>query len=502
MTVGRHDVLEPTQPDHDVFPGTETGTEGYANAIDLARDALVAEIRSGSAPYSGADPDRLAERFAERTVLPETGQPLAETIAEVREDVLSDTVDVYDADCVAHLQCPPTAPALAAETLIAGSNQSMDSFDQAPAPSVCEERVVDALCSLFGYPEGSDGVFTSGGTQSNFQALLLAREWVYRERFDRDAKHDGVGAEADRLRIVTSEAAHFTAAQAAAQLGLGEESVVQVATDERYRMDADALDATLADLHDRDLVPFALVGTAGTTDHGALDPIPNLADRADNHDLWLHIDAAYGGALALSDRERHRLDGIERADSVSVDFHKLFYQPISCGAFLLRDGDRFELQARNAAYLNPERDDDRGVPNLVGKSIQTTRRFDALKPYVTFRTLGRTYLADCIEYVVDLARAVAVDVRADERLELACQPELSTVLFRYVPDKGDPNKVNRTIRERLLLDGRAVVARTTIGSEVYLKFTILNPRITRSSLRDLLAAVVKHGTTIEAEASQ
>ncbi|PCR88783.1 pyridoxal phosphate-dependent decarboxylase family protein [Natrinema ejinorense] len=487
-------------PLDDAFLGSDAGSAAYAAATDAATRAVVTATNRAT-PYSGADPDALRDRFADRRVLPESGQPVEETLAEVTDDVLSDVVGVFDPGCVAHLQCPPTIPGLAAEVLVAGTNQSMDSFDQAPAPSVCEERVVSELCDLVAFPAGADGVFTSGGTQSNFQGLLLARAWFCRDRFDRDVQAEGLPSRADDLRVVTSEAAHFTAAQAAAQLGLGEDCVVEVPTDDSYRMDLDALDSTIADLRADGTRPFALFGTAGTTDHGAVDPLSELARRATEHDLWFHVDAAYGGALLLSDRERATLDGIAQADSVAVDFHKLFYQPISCGAFLLRNGSRFRLQDRNAAYLNPETDDESGIPNLVGKSLQTTRRFDALKPYVTFRTLGRERLADWVEYVVDLATATSADVRDHPDLELVCEPQLSTVLFRYRPDEGDPDEINPAIRGRLLRDGRAVIARTEVDGEATLKFTLLNPRATRSSLRGLLESVVEYGTEIERERS-
>ncbi|ACV49421.1 pyridoxal phosphate-dependent decarboxylase family protein [Halomicrobium mukohataei] len=502
MSGGAPDATERLDqpPVDDAFLGSDEGNRAYAAAADAATRAVVTATDRAT-PYSGADPDTLRDRFAGRRVLPERGQSVEETLGEVTDEVLSSVVGVFDPDCVAHLQCPPTIPGLAAETLVAGTNQSMDSFDQAPAPSVCEERVVDALCDLLSFPAGADGVFTSGGTQSNLQGLLLAREWYCRERLDCDVQTEGLPADADDLRVVTSEAAHFTAAQATAQLGLGEDAVVEVPTDDGYRMDPDALDATLADLTAAGCRPFALLGTAGTTDHGAVDPLPALADRAAEHDLWFHVDAAYGGALLLSERERSTLDGIDRADSVAVDFHKLFYQPISCGAFLLGDGSQFRLQDRNAAYLNPEADDEAGVPNLVGKSLQTTRRFDALKPYVTFRTLGRERLADWVEYVVDLATAVGDDVRDHPELELVCEPQLSTVLFRYRPDEGDPDEINPAIRDRLLRAGRAVIARTEVGGTATLKFTLLNPRATRSSLRALLESVVEHGTEIERERS-
>ncbi|WP_137286404.1 pyridoxal phosphate-dependent decarboxylase family protein [Halorussus salinisoli] len=483
----------------ELFLGTDAGNDAYREAVSQASEAVVEAFAENATPYSGVAPGRLDDRFAESECLPDEGQPLAETIEEVGDDVLSDSVGVSDSRCVAHLHCPPLVPALAAETAIAATNQSLDSWDQSPAATHVERRMVDRLCELFDYGSGGDGVFTSGGTQSNFEGLLLARNWFARERFGRRVEETGLPHEAKAMRILCSEAAHFTAKQAAAHLGLGENAVVTVPTDDGYRMDSEALDATLADLRQRDEEPFALVGTAGTTDFGSIDPLDALADRANEHDLWFHVDAAYGGALALSETHREKLTGIERADSLAVDFHKLFYQPISCGALLVRDGERFDLIERSAAYLNPE-EDDLAAPNLVSKSVQTTRRFDALKPYVTFRTLGRERLATLVESTLELADDVAALLADAPDFELVNDPTLNAVVFRYRPaGVGDERvgRLNAALREALLRNGDAVVGRTEVEGTTSLKFTLLNPKTTVEDVADVLDAVRNRARTIE-----
>ena len=503
-------------PASDLFLGGEGGLAAYADAIDRARDAVVAAHADRDQPYSGRSHAELRAAVdrafgggeASETPrgtgetgdaggdrgFPDEGVGLDAAVADVREAVLDDSVFVSDPTCAAHLQCPPLVPALAAEVLLTAFNQSMDSWDQAPAATAVEERTVAALSDAFDYPSTADGVFTSGGTQSNLMGLLLARNRRVEEAYGRDPQAAGLPPEADDMRILCSEAAHFTAEQAAAQLGLGEDAVVHVATDDRRRMRPEALDAALDDLTDRGLDPFAVVGTAGTTDLGAIDPLEALADRAEERDFWFHVDAAYGGALALSDAHRDRLAGVERADSLAVDFHKLFYQPLSCGAFLVRDGDEFGRIARNAAYLNPEGDD---APNLVAKSVQTSRRFDALKPYLTFRALGRERLAELVESTLRLADDVADRIAADPYFELAAEPSLDTVVFRCTPDRDHPtldadewaDRLNREVRDRLLDDGAAVVARTEVDGRAYLKFTLLNPLATVADAADVLGQI-------------
>ncbi|MBX0322489.1 aspartate aminotransferase family protein [Halomicroarcula sp. F13] len=467
-----------------------------------ATEAVVETVADGDAPYTGRSPEALAEQF-DAPVVPEGGVGLDAAIDEVAETVLAHSVATSNPRCSAHLQCPPMVPGLAAEAMLTAANQSLDSFDQAPAATVLEQRVVDALCGLFDLPSGADGVFTSGGTQSNFQGLLLARDRYCHRAFGRDVQAEGLPPEADSLRVVCSETAHFTVKQAAHHLGLGEDAVVTVPTDDGHQMDVAALDRTLADLTDRGRRPFALVGTAGTTDFGAVDPLDELVDRAAEHDLWFHVDAAYGGALALTDDHADRLSGIELADSVAVDFHKLFYQPISCGAFLLRDGENFRSMARNAAYLNPTAHDEGGVPNLVAKSVQTTRRFDALKPYVAFRAVGRERFGTLVESTLELADDAAALLNDAEDFELLSDPTLNTVVFRYRPREGigdeTVSRLNAALRRRLLDDGRAVVARTTVDGVTSLKVTLLNPTATLDDVAAMLDVVRDCGRDALAE---
>jgi L-2,4-diaminobutyrate decarboxylase len=486
----------------ELFLGSETGNTAYREAMQRAVEAVLDSFATHENPYSGRSPATLADQF-EEPIIPENGTGLDTAIDEAADNVLRHSVTTSDPRCAAHLQCPPMIPGLAAEAMLTATNQSLDSFDQAPAATVLEQRVVDALCELFELPDSADGVFTSGGTQSNFQALLLARDRYCHREFGQDVQATGLPSAADSLRVLCSENSHFTGKQAAHHLGLGEDALVTVPTDHEGRMDLDALDATLADLEAQKGEPFALLGTAGTTDFGSIDPLNGLADRAADHDLWFHVDAAYGGALALTDDHDALLDGIERADSIAVDFHKLFYQPISCGAFLLRDGDDFEWMARNAAYLNPEEHDEAGVPNLVSKSVQTTRRFDALKPYVAFRALGRKGMATLVDETLELADGAASLLDSADDFELLGEPTLNTVVFRYRPrermNDRAVSRLNATVRHRLLYDGRAVVARTEIEGVTSLKFTLLNPTATLDDVAAMLETIRECGTGVVSE---
>lgn len=492
--------MHPERFENRFLSNSQESISAYRSAIAAAQDVLIKAFACQEKPYSGANPEKLAAAFAKLDPYPTTGKQLQTILNELSATILNHAVVVSHPTCVAHLHCPPLIPALAAEVLISASNQSMDSWDQSPAATLLEQRLARWLCQWFGYDSAADGVFTSGGTQSNFMGLLLARDYYAQTHLNCSVQRQGLPPQAQCFRILCSTVSHFTIRQAAALLGLGEEAVVAVETDRHNRLCPAAVERKLRELQAEDLLPVALVATAGTTDFGSIDPLPELAVLAQKHQLWLHVDAAYGGGLILSDRHRHQLAGIAAADSIAVDFHKLFYQPISCGAFLLRDRTHFHLIERHADYLNPEANEAAGVPDLVTKSVQTTRRFDALKLWVSLQALGQKGFAEIVDTTIELAQETAGLIEADAVLELANYPTINAVVFRYCPPHTQAinlNQINHRIRTSLMQSGEAVIAQTQIAQQVYLKLTLLNPRTTRAQITAILNEVKRLGNCMK-----
>ncbi len=333
--------------------------------------------------------------------------------------------------------------------------------------------------------------------------LLLARDTFLRKQWNWSAQKSGLPPEARQLRILCSEVAHFTVEKSAMQLGLGTDSVVRVAVDNHFRMDPAALRAALAVLQFQNLLPMAIVATAGTTDFGSIDPLPALAASAREANTWLHVDAAYGGALLFSSDHRAKLAAIEHADSLSIDFHKLLWQPIPCSVFLVREARHFDSIKMHADYLNPDpdldKDEDEGVPNLVTTSLLTSRRFDALKLWISLQSLGRTQLAAMINRTIALAAYAGETVRNTPSLELICEPQLTTVVFRYVPQQPglDADRINASIRRRLFESGSAVIGHTRVRGRQCLKFTCMNPATSEGQMQELIEAVVAQGKELE-----
>lgn len=519
------DVLRALRPE----PGTElSGGVGGAGALEpLVRDVLGA-LAEGAArrggPVAAGAPAAIEAAVAE--VFRTAKGPAA--LGGLTELLAYGSADPADPACAAHLHCPPLAVAVAADLAVSALNPSQDSWDQAPAATALETLLLQELAAMLGYdPAEAAGVLTSGGTESNLMGLMLARDQMLGAATGRQIELTGVpragagvglGAVAGaRPRILASEAAHFSVQRAAALLGLGEDSVIPVAVDSRLRMRTGALAAKLEQCVERGQLPVAIVATAGTTDTGEIDPLRESAELAARYGAWLHVDAAYGGGALLSDRLAPLLDGIELADSVSLDWHKLGWQPAAAGIFLVRRSQTYASLARRAVYLNPADDEEAGYPSLLGLSLRTTRRADAFKIAVTLRTLGREGLGRLVDACHELAVAGARAVAAHPRLELhggggpgggpgGGDPVLTAFLFRYVPaegaaDEARTDRLNASLRRRLLREGGAVVGRTELPGEgagrVRLKLTLLNPRVTVGEVERLLAAVVAAGVAEE-----
>ncbi|MFI1441208.1 pyridoxal phosphate-dependent decarboxylase family protein [Streptomyces fructofermentans] len=494
------------------------GPDTLRPLLDTVLDALRAgaEARGGPLPAGGPGPVAARVRAALGEVLPPHGDATAlHTLVRALAEGAADPADPL---CAAHLHCPPLAVAAAADLAASVLNPSLDSWDQAPAASALEALVTEALAAEV-YPQaaartgtqaraqprtqagaapdadphgrtpttggtptgttapsppgterpgGSDALVTTGGTESNQLALLLAREL-----------HGG------GVRLVCGANAHHSLHRAAWLLGLPEPVTVPAPAG---TMDPVALDEALTRLPGP-RGSLLVAATAGTTDAGLVDPLPGIADLCRAHGARLHIDAAYGGGLLFSDRHRARLTGLDRAHTVTLDLHKLGWQPVAAGLLAVRDRDELAVLDHRADYLNADDDTEAGLPDLLGRSLRTTRRPDILKIAVTLRTLGRSGLGALVDQVCAHADEFARLVRRHPRFELHDRPTLSTVLFRPA---GATDDTVAAVRRTLLTEGRAVLGRARLDDRLWLKVTLLNPHTGPGDLAALLDLVEGH----------
>ncbi|PLV57832.1 aspartate aminotransferase family protein [Erwinia sp. B116] len=481
-----------------ILAASAESTEAYQQAIAQTSAAVVQWLQQPEM-YQGKSVAELRERIQ----LDFNAQGLGNQAAIERaiEYFLKDSLSVHHPQCVAHLHCPSLVISQAAEVLINATNQSMDSWDQSPSATIMEVKLIEWLRTRVGYQAGDAGVFTSGGTQSNLMGLMLARDAFFARQGHSIQQH-GLTGDLRKIKVLCSENAHFSVQKNMALMGLGYQSVTLVKTDEFARMDINDLREKVAQAQANGEQILAIVATAGTTDAGAIDPLREIAQLAAEQQIWVHVDAAWGGALLMSEQYRHYLDGIELVDSITLDFHKQYFQTISCGAFLLKEARHYELMRYQAAYLNSEFDEAAGVPNLVSKSLQTTRRFDALKLWMGLEALGQQQYAAIIDHGVTLAQQVAGYVTEQPELELVMKPQLASVLFRFRPaalanaSDADIALLNQKIGDKLLESGRANVGVTEANGITCLKVTLLNPTVTLQDIIKLLDLVELTGNEL------
>ncbi|KOT94261.1 MULTISPECIES: lysine decarboxylase DesA [Streptomyces] len=460
----------------------DTTAEQYRRSVTEGVERVAARIATTDRPFTGVAVDALSRRIDGIDL----DRPLRDTAAvldELEDVYLRDAVYFHHPRYLAHLNCPVVIPALLGEAVLSAVNSSLDTWDQSAGGTLIERKLIDWTTARIGLGPAADGVFTSGGTQSNLQALLLARE---------EAKAESL---AD-LRIFASEVSHFSVKKSAKLLGLGPDAVVSVPVDHDKRLQAVALARELEHCVRDGLVPMAVVATAGTTDFGSIDPLPEIAGLCEQYGVWMHVDAAYGCGLLASLKYRDRIAGIERADSVTVDYHKSFFQPVSSSAVLVRDAATLRHATYHAEYLNPRRMVQERIPNQVDKSLQTTRRFDALKLWTTLRVMGADGIGELFDEVCDLAAEGWKLLAADPRFDVVVEPSLSTLVFRHVPaavtDPAEIDRANLYARKALFASGDAVVAGTKVAGRHYLKFTLLNPETTPADIAAVLDLIAGH----------
>ncbi len=486
-----HRTHPPTPPPHPASPSSASppnpaprAHSAPASPASPSRPTPASPAAAFSPAPSGGPSASAAAVAALTPLLPTDGIGAEAALRELTTAFVAGSVDPAEPWCAAHLHGPSLAVAAVADLVISSVNPSMDSWDQAPFASALERALAAELAALcFPAAPAPDGLITSGGTESNLLGLLLAREQA-----------------GGSVTPVCGSNAHHSVARAAWLLGLPEPVVVDC-VDERIR--PESLRAVLAEITG----PAVVVATAGTTDAGAIDPLPAIADIAGEHDARLHVDAAYGGTLLFSPSRAPLLAGLDRADTVTVDLHKLGWQPIPAGLLISADAADLVPLAIAADYLNAEDDLEAGMPDLLGRSLRTSRRADAFGVAVSMRALGRAGLAGLIDRCCANATDLAEAVDAHSDLRLWHSPALTTVLLRpVIADQLDPaegDELVADLRRHLLDTGSAVLGRARIANpdgtdSRWLKLTLLNPTVTVADYLPLLDLIADTARAIRA----
>lgn len=393
---------------------------------------------------------------------------------------------------------PPALPiSIVGELLAQWTNQGVDLWACSPVASLVEEEVVRWLCDLVGYGDGSFGVLTSGGVMANVMAMTVARDVHLPRLLGRDGPPRG--ADLERVRVYASDQTHFSIARALDLLGFPRQTLRVLPSDERFRLRTENVSEAIAEDRRVGLVPFAISAVTGSTNTGSVDPVGELAEVAGREGLWLHVDAAYGGAVRLSGRHRDRVRDLELADTITLDPHKWFFQPHDIGGLLVRRREHLsQTFHRSPEYYRSAHVE--GEPlDWYGYSLEGTRRFRGLKLWLSWKFLGTEGFGHLIEHTMDLAAHLAERCREGEDLEaLPAEPELSVVCFRHLPGgheraaRVDPNVLDRyqdRLQRALEVSGEGWLSTTRLRGRTYLRAGILNYLTTQEDVDGLLATL-------------
>ena len=382
----------------------------------------------------------------------------------------------------------PSTPVGAYGDLIASAlNANITCWRSGPAGTELEQLVVRWLGSLINYDQNAKGLLTSGGSMANMIPLLVA----IRRKLGSQASQKGLWGLSPMI-LYTSEEAHMSIAKAADILGIGRDNVHVIPCDDRHRMRVDSLRQHIeTDLH-AGLRPSCVVASAGTVNTGVVDPLEEIANVAADFDLWFHVDGAYGAPGVLDKRKKDLFRGLDRADSVSLDPHKWLYVPVDAGCFLFRDPNEIRAtfgadEAHNADYIKIHGHSDDEAFAYWDYGVELSRRFRALKVWLTLSYYGARRIAEAVSNDISLAAYMGELVFAAEDFERLAPVELSICCFRYLPagwKTSDPrlDQLNERIMTRVQADGRAYLSNATVNGHFALRACITNFRTTKSDI--------------------
>ncbi len=438
-----------------------TGGLGDANAWD-------GEFRQVLEDRLGMDP-------------PEDGRPAAEVLTQVVRDVLPFAARLDHPRFFGFVPSSPTWPGVVADFLAAGFNINSCTWLVSSGTSQLELVVVDWMRGWLGYPETAGGLLTSGGSAASVEALVAARE---------------AAGHPERPTVYMSDQAHSALKRAAVIAGVRREHLSLIGSDDDFRIDMAELRRRVDDDRANGLVPMAVCANAGSASTGAVDPLAEMADFCAREGIWLHVDAAYGGFSVVTEEGRNLLRGIELADSVGMDAHKLFFQPYEAGALMVKNA--VHLEDAFAIGHDVLQDTVWGAnhPNFADRGLQLSRAARALKIWMSVQTFGMTAFRAAVQNGLDLARRAEQYVESSPMLELMAPVSLGIVCFRVNPggfDDAGVEEANRKVLTRVFWDELAFFSSTSLNGVFSLRLCIVNHTTTWEDVRRTLDLVVRFG---------
>jgi glutamate/tyrosine decarboxylase-like PLP-dependent enzyme len=430
-----------------------------------------------------------------REDIPQKGQDALDVLQRTERDVLSNMMHTSHPRFFAFIPGPGNFIGAMADALASGYNVFAGTWLEGAGPAQVELVTLDWLRSACGLPARAGGLFTSGGSAANLAALAAAR-------------HVALEGEMQGAVAYVSDQTHSSMERAFRILGFGPEQVRKLPSDGQYRLSLAALRAAVQ--HDRSagLRPFCVIATPGTTNTGAIDPLPQLAAFCRRENLWLHADGAYGAAAVFCERGRRLLEGLGEVDSLSIDPHKWLFQPYEMGCVLVRE----RRWLRDCFHVLPEYMEDTAGPegevNFCDYGPQLSRRFRALKLWMSLQVFGADAFSAAVERGFELAELAEMTLEGSDRLRVVTPAQMGVVTFQAQPQDdclAAVNSHNRALVDAILDDGYAMIVSTTLRGQTVLRMCTINPRTTDEDIRqtirrvDLLSRAIEEGVVVRSE---
>lgn len=402
--------------------------------------------------------------------------------SDLNNEILKRSIHLHHPHYMGH-QISPVAPVTGLTSLLnAILNNGMGVYEMGMAPTAMERIVIEQLCLEIGYSQKSGGFLTSGGTLANLTALLSARK----KRAGNDVWENG---NSNKLAIMVSEEAHYCIDRAAKIMGLGEKGIVKIPVDQNFALKTDVLEKTYIKLINDGYEIMAIVGSAPSTATGIYDDLDAIGDFALKKGIWFHIDAAHGGGVIFSSKYKSLLNGMEKADSIVIDGHKMMMMPSITTALLFKEGqDSHNTFRQKADYLLQESKEEDWY-NLAKRTFECTKYMMSLHWYTLLKMYGKDLFDEFVTTLYDLGQKFGAILENDPLFEIAVKPMSNIICFRFInKDRDLPslNKINATIRQKLLEEGEFYIVQTKIKEIIYLRAAIMNPFTNEEHFKELL----------------
>ncbi|MEZ4810562.1 MAG: aminotransferase class V-fold PLP-dependent enzyme [Allomuricauda sp.] len=408
---------------------------------------------------------------------PEMGMDPTKVLNFVLEKVMTNSTNLSHPKAFSFVPGPSNYVSVMADALATGYNIFSGGWVASPAAAELEIITIQWLLKIFGFPKKKGGgIFTSGGSMANLTALATARRIKCGDDFSKAV-------------IYLSDQAHSSNIKAIRVLGFKKEQIRIIPTDIEFKFAVNKLKNCIAKDRLEGLLPFCLIATSGTTNTGTIDPLSDLADICKKENIWFHIDGAYGAAAYVSQKGKHLMKGLEKADSLTVDPHKWFYQPYEMGCLLVRNHKHLSHTFTEKPEYLRDIEGNTSEINFYDHGIQLTRRFRALKFYMSLKTFGLKEFRSAMEYNIELAEEVEAFLRKSKNWEVVFPATLAVINFRYNPfekeySEEELDDLNQYISEKVVASREALLVTTLLHGQVVLRMCLINPRTTLEDIKE------------------